>query len=80
MRRQHPQGQFPDNAPLHIGEVMEFVHHHRGDILKRERLLVEQSVEQDFRDNDQNRGIRIDPPIAGDQTHVIGMKSPTSRG
>ena len=76
MRRQQAQGKFPDDTSFSIGEAVEFVHHHCGDIREVERLGMQQAIEQDLRDDDQHAGFGIDSAITGYQTHIVRAESP----
>lgn len=72
MRRQHREGQLPDDATLGVGEAVELVHDDRGDLAEVEGGGVQQAIEQDFGDDDENARVGIDAAIAGDQADVLG--------
>ena len=75
-RRQQPQGELPDDAPLGIGEAVELVHHHGADVAEVERLAVQQAVQEDFGHDDQHAGVGVLAAIAGHQADVVRMESP----
>ena len=77
--RQHAQRQFPDDAAFRVGEAVELVHDHGGDVGEIERLGMQQAIEQDLGDDDQDAGVGIDAAIAGDQADVVGAESPSGR-
>ncbi len=77
--RQHAKGQLPDNASLQVGEVMELVHDHGRDLLEVEIVGMEQSIEQDLRDDDEDAGVGIEPAVAGRPGRSPRARSPSGR-
>ena len=63
-------------APLEIVETVEFVHHH-GATFEKSKASVQQSVEEDFGDHDQDRGVGVLAAVAGHEANVVGMESPS---
>ena len=41
--------------------------------------MVQQSIEHDFRDDDNDACIRIDAAIAGHKADVVGAKTPATK-
>lgn len=59
---------------------MEFVHDDGGHVGEVEGFVVEQSVEQDFGDDDEHGGLRVDLAIAGDESDIVGVEAPPDGG
>ena len=76
MSRQHAERQFPDDAALLIGEVVELVHNDGRDVTEVEALLVQQAIQQDFGHDDEDASVRIDAAVAGDEADVVGLEAP----
>ena len=85
-RGKKPKREFPDDSPFRVVKLMEFVHDNRvdvvkirGGVLRRIAFRLKKSIEQNFRNDDQNFGVRIDFAVAGNQTNVVGVETPLSR-
>ena len=76
MGRQHAERQFPDDAALLVGEVVELVHDDGRDVVEIEALRMQQAIEQDFGHDDEDAGVGIDAAIAGDEADVVGLEAP----
>lgn len=79
-RRQGDQGDgrgqvddhlFPDGAPEAVGEVVHLVHHHVPEAVQRLGARVEH-VPQDLGGHDDDRGVRIDAVVPGEQADLVG--------
>ena len=80
MGRQHAERQLPDDAALHVGEVVELVHDHGRDVAEIKTLLVKEPVEQDLGHDDEDAGVGIDAAVAGDEADVVGVEAPADGG
>ena len=85
-RGKKPKREFPDDSPFRVVKLMEFVHDDRVDIveiqggtLRRRAFGLKKPIEQNFRNDDQNLGVRIDFAVAGYQPDVVGVESPLNR-
>ena len=78
--REHVEREFPDDAALRVGEAVELVHHHGGHGGEIEPVLVQESVEQDLRDDHEHLRLGVDLAVAGDQSDGVSGEAPALRG
>ena len=80
MLREHVERQFPDDAAFGVGEAVELVHHHRGDLREVEAFGMQQPVQENLGDDDEDARVRVDLAVAGDEADVIGLEAPAHGG
>ena len=69
--RQQPQPELPDDPSLAIVKAVELVHHHRPHFVKVKRIAMEQSVQQNFCNDDFDLGVWVDFTVPGHEPHVV---------
>ncbi len=80
MSRQQGEREFPDDASFHVSETVKLIHHDCGYVLKRERLGLQQAIQQYLGYDDEDLGFRINAPVSRDQADIFGTKSPAYSG
>ena len=76
MRGEQREREFPDDAPLGVGEAVEFIHHHGIDPVELFERALQQAVEENFGDHHQDGGLGVDPAVARHEADLLGSSSP----
>ena len=76
MAWQQTQTELPNDAPFAIVEAVKLIHHDSPHVVEVKGFFVQQSVQQNLRDDDQNLRARIHFPVSSHQANFIRIETP----